>query len=405
MARIALSWELGSGLGHAVPLAQLAQTLLDRGHEVHLVWKDLTPVGLLFDPAAVDRLQLWQAPLWLHTLQGAPEATSYAELLLQAGYLDAAAMQTLVRAWRRLIDRIEPDFLMADHAPTALLATRGLPLARAMFGNGFMIPPACDPLPSFREWDVPAPQRLASADARAMQTCNQVLAAFGAPPLRALHELLAVDEHFLLGWPELDHYRPGRVACPLPSWGWPAVPSIGADPVWPTGPGPRVLAYLARDHPAFDAVLACLRGGPWCTLMIVLGASDRELRDADSPSLRLVNRPVDAARAITVADLLLSHAGSGLLYQSMAAGLPAVLLPTQVEQLLLARRVASTGAGVVLWPHEVAGSLARAVEAVTGSPGFAAAAGRLAARHGNDVYGNVLVRIAERCEALSAPVR
>ncbi len=405
MARFALAWELGAGLGHAMPLAQLAQTLLDRGHEVHLLWKDLAPVAAVFTPLTGERLHLWQAPLWLHNMQDAPDAVSYSELLLQAGYLDCPALLAIVRAWREVMAVIEPDLLIADHAPTALLAARGLPFARAMFGNGFMIPPMCQPLPAFREWESPSGQRLASADARALLTCNQVLDLLGEPPLDALHELLMGDEHFLLGWPELDHYRSARAAKPMRNWGWPEVPVISTDPVWPPAPGPRTLAYLARDHPALDAVLAILREGPWCTLMVVLGASDQETRDGSSPRLQISNRPVNMAGAIESADLLLSHSGSGLLYQAMAAGLPSVLLPTQVEQLLLARRVAAAGAGVVLWPHEVGHSLAKAIDAVIGSSGFATAARRLAAQNSVTVHGNVLVRIAERCEQLSGQAR
>ena len=81
--------------------------------------------------------------------------------------------------------------------------------AARCIGNGFFQPPALQPMPSFREWDHIDPQRLAQADARALATCNAVLAAEGQAPLAALHELTAADECFLLTWPELDHYGAG----------------------------------------------------------------------------------------------------------------------------------------------------------------------------------------------------
>lgn len=406
MGRIVLAWELGAGLGHAMPLSRLAQALLDRGHDVHLVWKDLASCSSLFaDGLESGRLHLWQAPLWLYSLQGLPEAANYAELLLQAGYLDEGAMIAIARAWRGLMTAIEPDLLVCDHAPTALLAARGLPFSKALFGNGFGIPPACSPMVALREWEPGPASRLASADERALLTCNQVLAALRQPPFAALHELLAVDEKFLLGWPELDHYRPYRSAQPLHSWGWPDPRPLGEAPGWPSASGPRILAYLPRDHPAFDAVVACLSTGPWATSLLVPGAADDEVRRCSNSRLHITNRPIHITRGLEMADLLLSHSGSGSLYHALSAGLPAVLLPTHFEQMLLARRVASAGAGVFLWPHEVQHSLTRAIDAVTGSPGFAASARALAARNDASVHGDVPARMASRCEQLIAPAR
>ena len=83
-----------------------------------------------------------------------------------------------MQAWRSLFDAIAPDLLLADHAPTALLAARGRPgLRRALIGSGFFQPPAQQPLPSLREWERVPAQRLAQSETRVLDTCNAVLAA------------------------------------------------------------------------------------------------------------------------------------------------------------------------------------------------------------------------------------
>ena len=65
MARFLLAWELGGGMGHVVPLAQVAEPLVQRGHEVHFVLRDLSAaragLGAL---ASAPRVRLWQAPVW-----------------------------------------------------------------------------------------------------------------------------------------------------------------------------------------------------------------------------------------------------------------------------------------------------------------------------------------------------
>ena len=65
----------------------------------------------------------------------------------------------------------------------------------------------------------------------------------------------------------------------------------------------------------------------------------------------------------------------------------------------------AVGDGVVLWPHEVQTSLNKAIDAVTGSPGFAATARALARQNSAVATDGVLNRIAERCEQLSVQVR
>ena len=403
MARVLLAWELGGGLGHVLPLGQLAAALRTRGHAVDLVLRDLSLAPQALGPALDDPgLRLWQAPLWLHPLKSAAEPSCFAELLFDAGYLDAGRLLGLVQGWRQLLAQLRPELIVADFAPTALLAARGRGLPCLPFGTGFSIPPARDPVPSYREWALPPPSQAIKAEAAVLASCNQVLDALGEAPLPALHALFDGPEAWVSAWPELDPYRGLRDPGHTHHWGAPPLADHGLAPTWPPAAGPRVLAYLHAQHAAFDEVLARLANGPWCCLASVSGLSETDARRLSGPQLKLVTQPLALGPALAQAAVHLGHGGLGVTTSALAAGLPCVLLPLHDEQLLTARRVSSAGAGVFLWPGEAAAGLSPALQAVVSSPGFARAARAMAARQPPAPVDGVMSALARRCEQLLA---
>lgn len=401
MARFLLAWELGGGLGHATPLAQIAAPLLAAGHEVHCALRDLSILLPVFGPLATHPgLRVWQAPVWQPALNGLPVPATYAELLFRAGYLDATRLHGLVLAWRQLLQAARPQLLLADHAPTALLAARGLPMRRALIGTGFFLPLQCQPMPAFRDWEPIAPRRVQGSEERALASCNQVLAMLRQPPMAALHQLLSADERFLLTWPELDHF-PARTQEPGTRY-WGALPG-GAEGVslpWPAGEFGRVLAYLKPEHPATEAALTCLQAGPWSTLAYVPGLAATLRQRHASPHLVLAQGPLSMAEVGAAADVVLCHAGSGTVSAALQAGKPVVMLPMHAEQLLFARRVQAAGAGSLLLEAEVAGLLATRLDQALRHGPMRQAAHGFAQRHGA-TGSQVAQQVAQRCIALA----
>ena len=51
---------------------------------------------------------------------------TYADLLLNIGFGDGEAFTVHLHAWRNLFELVQPDLLVCDHSPTALLAARTL---------------------------------------------------------------------------------------------------------------------------------------------------------------------------------------------------------------------------------------------------------------------------------------
>ncbi len=139
MARILLAWELGGDYGHLMRLLTLGRELSRRGHEPVLAVRELTHVDALLGD---EPFRVFQAPIFVANVSGLPAAIGYAETLMRLGFVHPSTLTALCRAWRNLVEALAPQLMLFDYAPTGLLATRGLPIPRALFGSSFSVPAA-----------------------------------------------------------------------------------------------------------------------------------------------------------------------------------------------------------------------------------------------------------------------
>jgi hypothetical protein len=183
---------------------------------------------------------------------------SYAEVLLRCGYAHQAGLRRMIRAWRQAFDRLRPDLVVADFAPTAMLAARLCGAPVAVIGHGFTIPPRRRPMPFTRPWDPEPLGRLAKLDAAATSAINRALGAAGSPDLLpALEALFDVEATFLCNFAELDHYEGrenGEYHGPI------YADSHGIEPPWPKGNGTRIFAYVNASRLTLRPLLTALNG-------------------------------------------------------------------------------------------------------------------------------------------------
>lgn len=138
MGTVLLGWELGGGLGHASTLIEVARALADRGHAPVLALKD--PVA----PRAVltgVRCPVVPAPVWRNAVPSNFRAATLADVLAIRGYDDPGVLGSLVEGWQGLLHLTRADLVIADYAPTLLLAASGA-VPAIQLGSGFSIPPA-----------------------------------------------------------------------------------------------------------------------------------------------------------------------------------------------------------------------------------------------------------------------
>lgn len=394
MSRIAFAWELGGQLGHATACNALAQSLRLRGHRVAFMFSDLRPLQFLHNSAADE---VFEAPAGMGAAHSDTPA-SYAEILVGCGYASAAGLRPLAHAWRQLLEAWKPDVLIADYAPTALLAARALGQRRIAFGNGFAIPPRLRPMPAFR-FDEPVDEaRLARFEAQALASANEVLASWGADRLESLAQLLECDEEFLCTFPELDHYG-NRPASGY--WGPRVQVSAGARVAWPAGGGKRIIVYLKAGCAQIDAVIDLLAASPWNVAAFIPGLDPARRARLTGTRRQACMEPMRLEPLLEQCDLVFSHGGD-LAAGLLARGIPQVTFPMQYEQYVTARRIEQMGCGLWIGTSHDAHQVAATVSAVLRDARFAAAARAFARRYAGFSPQEQRRRMAARVEEIAA---
>lgn len=394
MSRILLAWELGGGYGHLGPFLALAPELLKRGHELHVAAREVAAavraVGDL--PVAVH-----QAPLCTAQYGGLQDPPlNFAEILMRFGYLDPAMLRGLLAAWCSLQRAIRADVVIADHAPTALLAARSLGVPCAVIGSAFNVPPPVSPCVNMRPWlDVPQ-ARLADSDRRVLEVINTVL-----PQGRRLETLPALFDgaaRFFSGVPELDPYGPRD---PSDYLGLLSLSTGSALPQWPAGDGPRVFAYLHADYVHAGAVLHALAAADARVLLHVLGGDNRALQRFTGERLALAPALMEFSRVVAESDLCVCHGNAGTTLGMLGGGRPLLILPKHLENHLLGIAVQRNGAGLVASP-DAAPDVGGMLRTLLSDPRYGAAAKSLAHRSSSAAIGTITMRAAARIEALAA---
>jgi UDP:flavonoid glycosyltransferase YjiC (YdhE family) len=390
MSRILCAWELGSGYGHVESLATVLQALAERGHELHLAARNLPRAARALAGLPVHLLQ---APLWLEpTSTGA--AACYPELLERVGYAQRTDIESLVRAWRSLYSLTEPDLVLAEHSPSAMLATRLDGIDTVAVGTGFTLPPLAAPMPTIAPGTAVSSRRMASAERRVLGRINAILGGAGRAPLGCCAELLAARARVLWTLPELDHYahrEHDEFHGPLKSA--PRMP-----PPWPPGAGPRVFGYYHASYPELPAVAQGLRTLGHVSVLVVGGATEESVSSLASASLRVTQEPVDLEQASAAAGLVVSHGGHGSVSTCLLQGCPQLMLPHFVEQRMLAFRLRERGYADFMPSPLQAVELAGRARQMLADAAYGTRAGELARRYRGRDTGAAVKRIVAACE-------
>lgn len=397
MSHVVFAWELGHGLGHVSPLAALAREFQQRGHAVSFILRDLSRIGALLDPA---RVACFQAPIWLGRTAAAPPSATYADILLSHGYADAQFVRGRAWAWRRLLTALDPDLLVFDHAPTALIASEGMGMARVLYGSTFCVPPQTDPLPRMHWWERRGAENSGEREQLALSTLNTLRREMGNRELGSVASLFDTDANFLLGIEALDHYpqRSGAAyhgPAPAPARG-------SAEIEWPRQGKQRLFVYLSPDYAVIESLLTALAKSPYAILVYAPGMSPQERKAFASDHLVMLDQPADLSEIGRQCDAALGYGGAGATLTLLAAGCPLILLPRQTEQLMLAKRAEQLGVAAVASAPEAYRDYPKLLRKVLSDGHYKQAAVRFAATQAECVAARTGANIVDRCEELIA---
>lgn len=394
MAKVFYAWEFGANLGHIGCFLPLARALRDKGHQV--TWAVNAPhlATRLLDREGFTWLQAPTMPE--QPRQGPP--LSYADILLRFGYAAPSDLLGLTIAWRELMRLTQATVLLADHAPTALLAARSLGLPSVLFSSGFCIPPRQLPTPNMRPWQTMPASQFAAIEQPALASINAVLARFDQPPIAGVAQLFDVAEDTLLGFPELDHY-PNRG--PARYWGNLPDAGVGAPAPWPDTPGQRIFAYLRNETCHHETALRALQALGQPTVVFFPDAPAALMSRFAAPHLVFTQAPVDLNRTGQEAAAAITYGSLSTTTRFLLAGKPVVLLPSHLEQFLMARRVEEMGGGLLVNPEKPADDLLQKLQRVLFDPFFTANAQAFARKYAafpqEVVINNLVRRIEELC--------
>ena len=397
MGRILFCWEQGANLGHLARMLAVAGPLAQQGHQIGFLLRDLSRAELILGANGFAEAYT-QAPVWLPKASHPPPALNYASVLIHAGWLDPQGLLGLCRAWRKQFELFSPDLLIFDHSPTALLAARNWPCSKVVIGNGFEIPPVEHPFPAYAWWRPPPDAALRDYEQPVLEKANSVLADLGATHMAALADLFRGLPTYLSAYPETDHY-PRRQG--VEHLGWLRSPGGHEPPRWPDRGVHKVFAYLMAGYPALDSLLDALRRSDLATLVYIPGLSADVVRKHRADNLAFAERPLDMDAVVKAAAALVCHS-PGTAHAALLAGLPLLLLPTQMEQWMAARRMAELGAGICLEPAEARNGCPEALERLLKDAGLARRARQFAATHADAKGEALLARILSGCEGLLA---
>ena len=319
-------WELGQGYGHVLNFRRLAVKLLQQGWKVSCIVNNVNTARQML-PEIAD---IVPAPFAQKRHRFNP-TRNLAEILYNNGYHDLTEINRRVGLWQTQLQLFQPDVVLLDHAPTALIATLITGIPHAILGTGFFLPPDQTPLPDLQADPSPA----SDAEQLLLSSVNQLMKNAGLAEFSRFSQLFyQAAEHFLCTFAEFDHYRVRPAA---EYWGSAFDVEQGVKPQWPVLAQQRIFAYLHADYPAIVPLLTQLNALTASVLVHVGGK--HQLQPQQFANLLWSPAPVRMADVAVAADLVICHAGHGTLSAMLLAGRPLLLLPKQLEQLVLSVRL------------------------------------------------------------------
>jgi|GEM_PF-2723606 len=269
-----------------------------------------------------------------------------ADTLAALGWSDPGHLQEAVGRWREVLIDHAPDLLAMESAPTALLASFGMPMRRVWLANHWSTPPRVSPLPDINSRITGLARPVPDTEPAVVESINGCLADQDQPPIANLYELFdRADDSMMLSISEIDPHSPRSDTEYLGVWWY----RSGYSPPWPScdhGPDtPGIFAYL-KPYPHRLATLRLLAETGLPVLAYAPNMNRLENGYFYGENLCLVDKPIDwLNKRETTAFVVCSGADS--VAQAIQCGIPVLVLPMSLEQLAVAQQASQSGSAVL----------------------------------------------------------
>jgi rhamnosyltransferase subunit B len=346
MSTILFTNELGGGLGHLNRLIAVAKRLASEHRLVFAVRnpsQDEPPIrNALGSEIEIRQGVSWRAPASPHVRQIPTE--TFADTVRLFGFDMVELLFEAARNATRLLQEASPHLIVADCAPTMRLASLGK-IPTVVVGSGYTVPPAGQLLPLMRPWGEKVEPKSRAHEALLLAAANEVSARLSGPAIDYFADLFQGEESFVCTLAEFDPYRNSRTTTPL----WPFnIPKMPPPRPFVECRRAAIFCYLQKVHPGLSTVLAALNGLDCKSEVYVAGVDPRSLAQRSSPQIQVHHSPVDYAAVLPEVSLVIHRGGLGTTHAGLAAGVPQIVLPTNLEQIITAKGLEQFATGVAV---------------------------------------------------------
>ncbi len=346
MASVILCSELGKGSGHLAKLADYAVELEAQGYSVKLVTHDLHAAHQVSE--FVD-VAVFQAPIFrdMKAEFGMPDPNylSFASILRKNGYRDVHTLAPLLRGWLHLQATLNADIVVADHAPTAILAAKLLKIPSIMTGSGFCVPPLVSPMQSIVPWKDTSASEVALEDDTLLHVINDTVSELGFSDLRfaQVKDVFSDSAQWIFSIPEMDHYG-ARDQPYVVRW---TNSSPRRVPEWPRARGDKILLFMHANSIYLNSVLEQLQLLQQPVLAIVPEISNGLMERYHGTTITLQRESVNLKLATDECNIFINNADHDLTYELLTYGVPSIFLPNEPDQVMLAYQLVQQGLSFV----------------------------------------------------------
>lgn len=336
--RVLLANESGGGRGHVTMLRAAALALGSEARVVAALGRDIFAAELAPLCERVLKAPLLKRPIHLRAPLGPVGSATWGDVLGGLGLGDLKKLRRGLAFWRRLIVEEDISLLVADLAPLALCAARGLrdegwAIRIVNLGVGYTVPPA--DLPSFPAY-LPDFQETFYPEADTLTAINRAGAGFSLPHLPALPALYDVDLSLATSFAFLDPFRDSR----RPS---DRIPPLVPASAQIAGAGDQVFVYFSTAELNDPALVTALEQLPLPRRGFIPRAPPEVKARLHDSGMVLLDGPASADDIAARSRLIVHAAPHGTVSLAALAGLPQFAVPQHLEQIYNARQAEAEG--------------------------------------------------------------
>ena len=231
-----------------------------------------------------------------------------------------------------------------------------------------------------------------------LKCANGVSQRLSQRPMQALRDLFSADALLLTGFAETDHYLDRE---PATYYGVVTPRAQGAAPPWPAVDGKRAFVYVMPEYGGFDKLFQALRALRLPVVAHVPRIGEQAIRRYGCPSIVFSSQPCNMNAVTESAELFICHS-PGTMHSALLAGIPGLLLPRHLEQLMFAKRVEDLGAAICITPGHTKPNYRESLERLLDDSEFREAAQAFAAKYAKFDGNTAAEDIAQACLDLIA---